>query len=159
MGNGCVDDIRDVIYVDPTQFDKSKTLEMAIEIEKINAKMQEANKKYILMGPGRWGTRDRWIGIPVKWHQISNAKIIVETSLDDFPLDASSGSHFFHNVTTMDVGYFTVQPELSKSYIQYELLEKQKVIQKGNFFKHVQFDDPVSGKNGWQKENISDSYK
>jgi hypothetical protein len=143
MGNGCIDDIRDVIYVDPTHFDKSKTLEMALEIDKINAGMQEANKKYILMGPGRWGTRDRWIGIPVKWHQISNAKVIVETSLDDFPLDASSGSHFFHNVTTMDVGYFTVQPEISRSYIQYELLEKQKVIQQGNFFKHIQFDDPV----------------
>lgn len=143
MGNGCVDDIRDVIYVDPTHFDKSKTLEMALEIEKINTSMQEANKNYILMGPGRWGTRDRWIGIPVKWHQISNARVIVETSLDDFPLDASSGSHFFHNVTTMDVGYFTVQPEITRSYIQYELLEKQKVIQQGKFFKHVKFKEPV----------------
>ena len=120
MGNGCVENIRDVIYLDPKNFDKSKTLEMALEIEQINAQMQESDKKYILIGPGRWGTRDRWIGIPVKWHQISNAKIIVETSLDDFPLDASSGSHFFHNVTTMDVGYFTVQPEITRSYIQYE---------------------------------------
>lgn len=143
MGNGCVEDIEDVIFLDPKLFDKSKTQEMALEIEEINTKMQEANKKYILIGPGRWGTRDRWIGIPVKWHQISNAKVIVETSLDDFPLDASSGSHFFHNVTTMDVGYFTVQPELSKSYIQYDLLEKQKVIHQGEFFKHVKFDEPV----------------
>jgi len=143
MGNGCVDDIKDVIYLDPKTFDKSKTLEMASEIEQINAQMQESDEKYILIGPGRWGTRDRWIGIPVKWHQISNAKIIVETSLDDFPLDASSGSHFFHNVTTMDVGYFTVQPEVTRSYIQYELLAAQKVIKQGKFFKHIRFRDPV----------------
>ncbi len=143
MGNGCVEDIKDVIYLEPKRFDKSKTLEMALEIEQINARMQESNKKYILIGPGRWGTRDRWIGIPVKWHQISNAKIIVETSLDDFPLDASSGSHFFHNVTTMDVGYFTVQPEITRSYIQYKQLEEQKVVQQGKFFKHIRFNDPV----------------
>ncbi len=146
MGNGCVDDIYDIIYVDPRNFDKSKTQEMALEIEEFNARMQEADKKYILIGPGRWGTRDRWIGIPVKWHQISNASTIVETSLDDFPLDASSGSHFFHNVTTMDVGYFTVQPEMSKSYIQYEILEKQKLISNGTYFKHIKFDKPVSVK-------------
>ena len=113
-------------------------------IELLNKKMVDQDKPYILIGPGRWGTRDRWIGIPVKWHQISNAKIIVETSLDDFPLDASSGSHFFHNVTTMNVGYFTVQPELSKSYIKYELLDNQKIIYDGKYIKHVRFNNPVT---------------
>ena len=146
MGNGCEEDISDLIYVDPKYFDKGKTREMALEIEKFNATMQEARKKYILIGPGRWGTRDRWIGIPVRWHQISNAKVIVETSMDDFPLDASSGSHFFHNVTTMGVGYFTIQSEISKSYIHYDILKKQKVVKKGEFFKHISFNEPVSVK-------------
>ena len=95
MGNGCIENVQDVIYVDSEKFDKSMTEEMALEIEQLNEKMVKEDKPYILIGPGRWGTRDKWIGIPVKWYQISNAKVIVETSLDDFPLDASSGSHFF----------------------------------------------------------------
>jgi len=139
MGNGLVSDITDVIYVDIDEFDKSKTQEMVVEIEKLNNMMKKENRKYILIGPGRWGTRDRWIGIPVNWPQISNAKTIVETSLEGYPLDASSGSHFFHNVTSMNVGYFSVQPELGKSYIDYELLKKQKLISKTNFFRHVRF--------------------
>ena len=144
MGNGLVKGIHDVIYIDPEKFDKSKTEEMAKEIEKINDEMQKQNKQYILIGPGRWGTRDRWIGIPVTWPQISQAKVIVETSLDDFPLDASSGSHFFHNVTSMNVGYFSVQPELSKSYINYRMLTKQSLIQEGQFFRHVCFSEGLS---------------
>lgn len=144
MGNGCIENVKDVIFVDPDRFDKSKTEDIAREIERFNDKMMEEEIPYILIGPGRWGTRDRWIGIPVKWHQISNAKVIVETSLDDYPLDASSGSHFFHNVTTMNVGYFTVQPELSKSSIDYKILEKQKLIKKGKYFNHVRFEEPVT---------------
>jgi hypothetical protein len=140
MGNGCIETIRDVIFVDADGFDKSKTEQIADEIEQFNEKMVSQGKQYVLIGPGRWGTRDRWIGIPVKWYQISNAKVIVETSLDDFPLDASSGSHFFHNVTTMNVGYFTVQPELSGSFIKYDLLKKGKLIGKGTFLRHVRFD-------------------
>lgn len=143
MGNGHLMNIQDVIYVDPDRFDKSLTEEMAQEIEEFNLKMIDAGKQYILVGPGRWGTRDRWIGIPVKWHQISNAKVIVETSLDNFPLDASSGSHFFHNVTNMNVGYFTVQPELASSYIEYDKLTAQQLVSKGKFFNHVQFEKPL----------------
>jgi len=146
MGNGMINDLYDVIYADPEHFDKSKTLEMAGEIETINAQVGQNNTKYILIGPGRWGTRDRWIGIPVVWPQISNAKIIVETSLEGFPLDASSGSHFFHNVTTMNVGYFTVQPEFSKSYVKYDVLEKQELISQSKYFKHVRFKTPLTVK-------------
>ena len=97
----------------------------------------------LLIGPGRWGTRDRWIGIPVSWPQISNAAAIIETSLEDFPLDASSGSHFFHNVTSMNVGYFSVQPEISKSYIRYDRLEDQKLLKKTQYVKHVRFKKPL----------------
>ncbi len=144
MGNGMIDTIDEVVFVDPDTFDKGKTMEMAEEIDKINREMGNAGKKYILIGPGRWGTRDRWIGVPVVWPQISNAKVIVETSLEGFPLDASSGSHFFHNVTSMNVGYFCVQPELSDSFIRYDVLKQQKNIRKTEYFSIVKFEKPLT---------------
>lgn len=144
MGNGMIETIDEVVFVDPDTFDKGKTVEMAEEIDKINAEMIKAGKKYILIGPGRWGTRDRWIGVPVTWPQISHAKVIVETSLDGFPLDASSGSHFFHNVTSMNVGYFCVQPEFSDSFIRYDLLKSQKNIRKTDYFSIVKFEKPLT---------------
>jgi hypothetical protein len=143
MGNGLISDITDVIYIDKDEFDKSKTMEMVAEIEQLNQIMRHEDRKYILIGPGRWGTRDRWIGIPVNWPQISNAKTIIETSLEGYPLDASSGSHFFHNVTSMNVGYFSILPELGKSFIDYEILKKQKLINKTNFFRHIRFDNAL----------------
>jgi len=144
MGNGLIDTIDEVVFVDPDTFDKSKTVEMAEEIDQINREMGKAGKKYILIGPGRWGTRDRWIGIPVMWPQISNAKVIVETSMEGFPLDASSGSHFFHNVTSMNVGYFCVQTEYSESFIRYDVLKAQKDVRKTDFFTIVKFDKPLT---------------
>jgi hypothetical protein len=144
MGNGLMDDIHDLVFVDPETFDKGKTMEMAEEIDKINSEMGKSGKKYILIGPGRWGTRDRFIGVPVAWPQISNARVIVETSLEGFPLDASSGSHFFHNVTSMNVGYFCVQPELSESFIRYDLLRKQPGLKKTNYFSIVHFEEPLT---------------
>lgn len=143
MGNGLIDTLTDVIYVDLDKFDKAKTPEMADEIDKLNSKMLNEGRSYILIGPGRWGTRDRWIGIPVNWPQISKAKVIVETSLEGFPLDASSGSHFFHNVTSMNVGYFSIQPEFSTSFINYGMLAEAQLVEKTNFFRHVRFDKPV----------------
>ena len=143
MGNGMIDSIDEVVFVDPDTFDKSMTIEMAEEMDQINARMIKENKNYILIGPGRWGTHDRWIGIPVNWPQISHAKVIVETSLEGFPLDASSGSHFFHNVTSMNVGYFCVQPEMSKSFIRYDVLKKQKDLRKTKFFSICRFEKPL----------------
>jgi hypothetical protein len=142
MGNGLIKNIKDVIYIDNSKFDKSKTEEMAQEIDKINSEMMKSEKEYILIGPGRWGTRDRWIGIPVDWPQISNAKIIVETSLEGYPLDASSGSHFFHNLTSANVGYFSVQQEKSGSYINYDILDSQQLVIESKYFRHVQFEKP-----------------
>lgn len=144
LGNGMIDHITDFIYVDLDTFDKSETVEMTREIEKLNAKMMKLDKQYVLIGPGRWGTRDPWIGIPVSWPQICNAKIIVETSLANFPLDGSSGSHFFHNVTSADVGYLSVQQELSSNKINWEILDKQKVIERTKYFKHIEFKKPVT---------------
>jgi len=146
MGNGLIDNLIDVIYVDKDSFDKSKTQEIAEEIEIINKKMIEENRKYILIGPGRWGTRDPWIGIPVNWTQISNAKIIVETSLDDFPLDASAGSHFFHNVISMNVGYFSVQHHTKECMINWDILDKQKLIYKTKYLKYIRFDKNLTVK-------------
>jgi hypothetical protein len=143
MGNGIIDDIEVVVFVDPDRFDKSKTIEMADEMDKINADMIRENRNYILIGPGRWGTRDRWIGVPVTWPQISHAKVIVETSLEDFPLDASSGSHFFHNVTSMNVGYFCVQPELSQSFIRFDILKAQKNLRQTQYFTIAKFEKPL----------------
>ncbi|MFO8054083.1 MAG: PEP/pyruvate-binding domain-containing protein [Bacteroidales bacterium] len=143
MGNGCIEDIEDVIFVDADKFDKGETEKMVGEIERLNRKMKQQERHYVLIGPGRWGTRDRWLGIPVEWPQISNAKVIVETSLEDFPLDASSGSHFFHNVTSMNIGYLTVQQELSDHIINYEKLHAQPLIEETGFFRHVRFEKPL----------------
>lgn len=143
MGNGRVDDIRDLVYVDPEDFDKMRTREIAAQIEQFNQKMVKEDRKYILIGPGRWGTRDPFIGIPVNWSQISNARVIVETSLEEFPLDASLGSHFFHNVTSMNVGYFSIQHDSRSSFIRWDELTGQKLIEKSEFVKHIRFKEPV----------------
>jgi hypothetical protein len=143
MGNGIIDDITDVIYVDLKKFDKLKTEKMRDEIERLNIEMIKENRKYILIGPGRWGTRDRFIGIPVAWSQISNAKIIVEVGMEDFPLDASLGSHFFHNVITMNVGYFSVKHNSLIDYINWDKLAQQESVTVTKYFKHVRFKKPL----------------
>ncbi|GAB7088399.1 PEP/pyruvate-binding domain-containing protein [Marinifilum fragile] len=143
MGNGTVNHIRDVIYMDLSKFDRTKTEEMAEEMEKLNQKMKEQDRQYVLFGPGRWGTRDKFTGIPVLWSQISNAKVIVEQGLDDFPLDASLGSHFFHNVTSMNVGYFSVKNNSEQNFVNMEVLDKQEKIEQIHYFKHVRFKEPL----------------
>ena len=144
MGNGHVKDIRDVVYVDPDKFDRLKTKQMAKEIRELNAWFEEQNRDYILIGPGRWGSRDHFTGIPVLWAHISKAKVIVEMGLRDYPLDASLGSHFFHNVTSMNVGYFSVPHNCRKSKIKMEALKEQKVLRETEFIKHVQFNKPLT---------------
>lgn len=146
MGNGQVEGISDVIYIKREHFDKSKTMEMAEEVDRLNQLMVEKNRRYLLIGPGRWGTRDRWIGIPVTWPQISNAKIIVETSFEDFPLDASSGSHFFHNVISMNVGYCSVQDGDIRSFIAWDALNELRAENETEHFRHVRFHEPLTTK-------------
>lgn len=143
MGNGKLTDISDVIYLDMDAFDALKTEKMRDEINYLNSYMAKENKQYILIGPGRWGTRDKFIGIPVKWSQISKARIIVELSMEDFPLEASLGSHFFHNVISMNVGYFSVKHNDLIDYINWDVLKKAKVVRSTNFFKHVRFDQAL----------------
>lgn len=143
MGNGYLNNISDVVFIKREAFDKSMTCEMALELNTINSKLIEQNRQCILIGPGRWGSRDRWIGIPVTWPQISQAKIIVETSFDDFPLDASYGSHFFHNVISMNVGYCSVQDGDLKSKIAWDVLNSLPVETETKFFKHAQLSKPL----------------
>ena len=144
MGNGKIKDIRDVVYVDPGKFDKLKTKQMAQEINEINHKLDAEHADYILIGPGRWGSRDPFTGIPVLWSNISKAKIIIEMGLPDFPLDGSLGSHFFHNVTSMNVGYFSVPHKSRNSKLKMESLGEQEVINETEFIKHVRFKKPLS---------------
>ncbi|MBP5584483.1 MAG: pyruvate, phosphate dikinase, partial [Bacteroidales bacterium] len=140
MGNGFIENISDAVYIDLEKFDKLRTLEMVAEIEKINKAMVEKGRKYLLIGPGRWGTSDRFLGIPVLWSQISNAKVIVEISLSNFPLDASLGSHFFHNISTMNIGYFAIEHTNEDNFINWDILKQQKVVEQTEFFIHVQFE-------------------
>lgn len=144
MGNGKIDTIREVVYVDPEKFDRLKTEEIAEEVKYLNNKLKETDTSYLLIGPGRWGTRDPLTGIPVLWSDISKAKVIVEQGLEDFPLDASLGSHFFHNVTSMNVGYFAVPFETEESFIRLDVLRQQQVVEELKFVRRVRFQDPLT---------------
>jgi hypothetical protein len=143
MGNGVINDISDVIFIDPEKFDNNLTVRMADDIAALNEKLVKEKRKYILIGPGRWGTRDRFLGIPVAWPQISGAKVIVEVSLPDFHPDASLGSHFFHNVTSMNVGYFSINQDSDQDKICWENIRSQQVVTKGEFFSHIRFKNPL----------------
>ncbi len=144
MGNGKVETIQDVIYVDPEGFDSTKTKEIVPELTKLNEAFMETGKKYLLIGPGRWGTKDHFTGIPVVWSQISSARVIIEMGLKDFQLDASLGSHFFHNVTSMNVGYYSVPYNSEKAFINFDLLKNAALISKGKYVKHVKLSAPLS---------------
>lgn len=143
MGNGVIENISDIIYIDLNHFDKSKTETMASEISQLNDIMKAEDRKYILIGPGRWGTRDKWIGVPVVWPQISNAKVIVELGFEGFPLDPSSGSHFFHNVTSMNVGYMSIPTTNSEQFIDWEKINGLEVVRRTQFFVHARSPQPL----------------
>ncbi len=143
MGNGKIKGIHDVLYVDITRFDRTRTKEIAAEILEFNKLLCSEDRKYVLIGPGRWGTRDEFTGIPVRWAHINNAKVIVEIGLPDFPLDASLGSHFFHNVTSMNVGYFSVPVVDGNEFVNMNLLDSQKLIQEGKFVRWVRFENDL----------------
>lgn len=144
MGNGKIETIRDVIYIDPDKFDRLKTEDMAEEIKSLNQKMTESDARYLLIGPGRWGTRDPLTGIPVNWSDISKAQVIVEQGLKDYPLDASLGSHFFHNVTSMKVGYFAIPYDSGDSFINFDILKQQPVIEEYKYARHIRFAEPLT---------------
>jgi CheY-like chemotaxis protein len=143
MGNGRLDGIQDIIYIDPDVFDRSRMGEMTSELEQLNRKLKAEDRKYILIGPGRWGTRDKWLGISITWAQISNAKIIIEAGLEDFQVDASMGSHFFHNITSMNVGYFSVPFGLRDTFIDWEWLKSLAVMERTTHCVHIHTATPL----------------
>ena len=137
LGNGRVRGVTDIIFADPDVFDKLQTEQMATEIGYLNEQMMAQNQNYVLIGPGRWGTRDKFIGIPVAWSEISNAKVIVEMSLPGFPLDSSLGSHFFHNVTSRNVGYLGVMSESPTEFVNWEVIKALPEVERTKYFRHV----------------------
>ena len=144
MGNGVIEGITDIVYVIPDKFDRMETRKIAKEIQGVNGLLKEKKSSYILIGPGRWGSSDPFLGIPVDWAAISEARVIVEAGTKDFNVDASLGSHFFHNITSMNVGYFTVSGKGDDVFVDYEYLDKCKVVNEFNYIRHVRLSKPVT---------------
>ena len=145
-----IDNIRDIVLVKPETFDSSKTLKIAEEIGKINQNLDDS--PYLLIGPGRWGTQDRWLGVPVFWSDISNVKVMVETALKDFNIKPTQGTHFFQNIISRGIGYINTTLNPNESIIDWTWLKKQKTKQRLNFVKHIHLDKPLKvkldGRNG-----------
>ncbi|HEY5534155.1 MAG TPA: PEP/pyruvate-binding domain-containing protein [Ignavibacteria bacterium] len=142
LGNGSINDIYDIIFVDYNKFDRAKSIEVAKEVSMFNRKLIEQNKPYLLIGVGRWGTLDPWLGIPVTWDQIAGAKAIIETSFKEMSVEPSQGSHFFQNITSFMIGYFTVN-EYTKGFIDWDWLLEKKTVEEMNFTKHICFNSPI----------------
>jgi len=143
MGNGRVHGIHDIIFVDPSTWDRSATEAIAIEIAGLNEALKAEGRHFALIGPGRWGTRDRWLGVPVSFAQISNAKAIVEADLPDFRVDSSLGSHFFHNVTAMNIGYFSAAYGSDSSFVDWTALAGLPVHARTAHCVHVRVEEAV----------------
>ncbi len=143
LGNGVYDEIRDILYVPRDRFDRSRTQDIAVEIGRLNHRFVQEGIPYLLVGPGRWGSSDRWLGIPVRWDEISGARVIVETDLDDFKVTPSQGSHFFQNLTSFQIGYLTISTGTEGSRIDWEWLDSQPGSDEGEFLRHLHFDEPL----------------
>jgi hypothetical protein len=144
LGNGQISGIQDILFVPREKFDRSKTMEIAEEIGRQNRIFSKDSTPYMLVGPGRWGSSDRWLGIPVRWDQISGARVIIETDLDDFKVTPSQGSHFFQNLTSFQVGYLTVNKGEGQSHINWDWLEKQPGTDVGGYLRHIRLSEPVT---------------
>ncbi|MFO8066731.1 MAG: PEP/pyruvate-binding domain-containing protein [Bacteroidales bacterium] len=143
LGNGVFEDIYDFVYVKPESFKPANTKIIAEIINKLNSEFIDKGKNYILVGPGRWGSSDPWLGIPVKWANISAARLIVEASLENFRIDPSQGTHFFQNLTSFNIGYFSINPHLNDGAYDVEYLNKQPASYEDEHVKLVTFKNPV----------------
>jgi CheY-like chemotaxis protein len=151
LGNGIIDDVCDFVYIKPESFDSAHSNKMAEAVEKLNRRFVEDGKPYILVGPGRWGSSDPWLGIPVKWSQISAARLIVEAGLKDYRIDPSQGTHFFQNLTSFRVGYFTINPFMGDGHFDLDFLNAQEAFYENEYLRHIRFSAPlvvkIDGKN------------
>ena len=155
IGNGCVEGIDTVVYVRPDTFDSSNNPALVETIDKLNRRFIEQGKGYILIGPGRWGSSDSALGIPVSWANISAAKLIVEAALDNYRIEPSQGTHFFHNLTSFGVGYFTINKVSDVDVYNTEVLDKMTAEYDDGQIRVVKFDKPLSiAINGRQGQGI-----
>ncbi|MCG8578560.1 MAG: phosphoenolpyruvate synthase [Bacteroidales bacterium] len=151
LGNGVIDDIQDIIYIKSDNFNPANNAKLVPIIEKLNAPFHANNKPYVLIGPGRWGSQDPWLGVPVKWTQISGARLIVEMGLENYRVDPSQGTHFFQNLTSLRVGYFTVTPSIGDGYINSEYLDGLPAVYEDEYIRHVRLNEICSVKIDGQK--------
>ena len=144
LGTGYVEGITDVIYLKREAFDPSKTQIMADQITRLNAKMREEGRGYLLVGFGRWGSSNPWLGVPIKWSDISEVKAIVECGLDNFRIEPSQGTHFFQNMTSFGVGYMTVNPYAGDGVLDFETLDAMQAATQTEYIRHVRFCKPLT---------------
>ena len=143
LGHGIMEDIQDVVYVKTEGYSASNNPTIACEIEKMNRKFLDEGKNYVLVGPGRWGSSDSWLGIPVKWPHISAARVIVEAGLTNYRVDPSQGTHFFQNLTSFGVGYFTINAYMNDGIYNQDFLNTQPAVEETQFLRHVHFERPI----------------
>jgi hypothetical protein len=146
LGNGVIKDIHDIVVVDIQQFERSRAKDVAAEVSLFNTDLIARKRPYVLIGVGRWGSLDPWLGIPVTWDQIAGASVIVESGFKDFNVTPSQGSHFFQNITSFRVGYFTVNSFTRLGYIDWDWLRQQPAAEELRFTRHLQFDEPIVAK-------------
>jgi hypothetical protein len=142
LGNGRIDNLYDIVVVDSHRFERSRSLEVAKAVAHFNAVLTAENRPYLLIGVGRWGSNDPWLGIPVEWDEISGARVIVEAGFQDFRVTPSQGSHFFQNLTAFQVGYFTVNPDAEEGSLDWQWLNQQVAIAEQGCVRHLQFSEP-----------------
>ena len=143
LGNGVFKGISDLVYVKPESFNSIRNKDIAVIIDNINSEFVKKNSGYVLIGPGRWGSTDPWLGIPVKWPQISAARLIVESGLKNYRIDPSQGTHFFQNLTSFRVGYFTINTFINEGYYDVDYLNDMPAIHEDDFIRHVTFEKPL----------------
>lgn len=143
LGNGTSTDISDIVYVRPEIFEAKNTRVIANQLETINRQLKSENTPYVLIGFGRWGSSDPWLGIPAEWGQVSGARAIVEATLPDMNVDLSQGSHFFHNISSFGVFYFMVRHD-SEFRIDWDWLNRARAVRDDTFVRHVRLDNPLT---------------
>jgi CheY-like chemotaxis protein len=143
LGNGLFKGLKDIVYVKPESFNSARNKDIANEIERINGIFLKEGTGYVLIGPGRWGSTDPWLGIPVRWAQISAARIICESGLENYRIDPSQGTHFFQNLTSFRIGYFTINPYINEGFYDVDFLNQQKPFYEDEFIRHIRFENPL----------------
>lgn len=143
LGHGIANDVHDIIYVKTDNYSASNNQLIAYDIEKMNRRFLDEGKNYVLVGPGRWGSSDTWLGIPVKWPHISAARVIVEAGLTNYRVDPSQGTHFFQNLTSFGVGYFTINAYCNDGVYDQSFLDSMPAVEETRFLRHIRFDKPL----------------